>query len=105
MLSHLDLFAWPGGGDDVEEDFEKVKHYKDAIQAFVAGGGKYLGICMGAFLARSEDDELFGLLPNGSYVASERFEPGAEVHSAKDTIVRVDWSWHISGKTSKEQWM
>lgn len=107
-LAGLDLFAWPGGGDDEDGDFLKVAHYTPAIRSYVKRGGLYLGVCLGAFLARGEGHrEFFGLLPQGSFVAGERFQPGAQVKSDKDAIIQTDWNFysgHKAGTTQKGRW-
>jgi hypothetical protein len=106
-LSKLDVFAWPGGGDDEKKDYLKVAHYTTAIQDYVKGGGRYAGFCMGAFLAGAEKDAFFGLLPHGSYVSGERFRPNAQVKDTKDTIILTDWTFHTGKKkatTEKGRW-
>lgn len=86
--------------DDQASDYAHLTHYTLHIQNFVRSGGLYAGFCLGAFFARgagtsgdgkSEDEAFFGLLPPGSYVSSERFEPGAEVKGDEDAVVRTDW--------------
>lgn len=91
--------------DDQDADYKKVAHYTAPLQDFVRGGGKYAGFCMGAFLARGQADNetFFGLLPPRSYVSSERFERGAQVHGAQDTIVLVDWAFHTGPKKGTEE--
>ncbi|CEH13794.1 hypothetical protein CBOM_01691 [Ceraceosorus bombacis] len=108
-LSHLDLFAWPGGGDDQNADYLKVANYTKALRDFVSGGGKYAGFCMGAFLARGQasNETFFGLLPEGSWVSSERFEKNAQVKGDEDTIILTDWTFHTGpkkGTTEKDRW-
>lgn len=46
------LYVQPGGNYDVKEIWQKLTRTdKDAVRAYVAAGGAYLGICLGAFLA------------------------------------------------------
>lgn len=83
--------------------------YTKAIQAYVSGGGKYAGFCMGAFLAggKGENQTFFGLLPKGTYVSGERFQPGAQVTDTKDTIILTDWTFHSgpkNGTTENNRW-
>lgn len=108
-LAKLDLFAWPGGGDDEASDYLRVAHYTEAIQQYVRSGGIYLGVCLGAFLARGEgkEKEFFGLLPEGIWVGGERFQPGSQVTGAEDAVVQTDWdfySGHRGGTTQKGRW-
>ena len=107
-LSYLDLFAWPGGGDDEQSDYAQVAHYTEAIQRFVREGGAYAGFCLGAFLARGpEKDTFFKLLPDGCFVDGERFQPNAQVKSTNDTVILTDWVFHSGsnkGRVKKECW-
>lgn len=110
-LSQLDVFVQPGGGDDTDATFaEGAAYYAEALREYVTGGGKFLGVCLGAFFARGpeatqkEKDEhggtldrtYFGLLPPGAFVDSERFTPGAQERSARDTVVQTDVYFHSS---------
>lgn len=46
------LYVQPGGNYDVKQIWQKLTRTdKDAVRAYVAAGGAYLGICLGAFLA------------------------------------------------------
>ncbi|ORX37305.1 hypothetical protein BD324DRAFT_625643 [Kockovaella imperatae] len=107
-LSKVDLFAWPGGGDEVKRDYKKVARYTKAIQDFIRDGGLYAGICLGAFLAKGEPSEgaFFNLLPSGSYVNCERFEKGSQVKSDKDSVIQTDWHFHSGPKkgTREKRW-
>ena len=81
------LYAQPGGGDDLESAWDAVRPFADALRTWVRGGGRYVGFCMGGFLAGS--DPGFALLPgdSGEYIAS----PGATVHDDGDALVDVTW--------------
>lgn len=108
-LSHLDIFAWPGGGDDEDTDYLKVQKYTKDIQDYVHNGGRYAGFCLGAFFARGEmkNQTFFGLLPQGSYASGERFQSGAQVKTANDTIILTDWTFgsgEKKGQTVKDRW-
>ncbi|OQR82541.1 hypothetical protein THRCLA_23203, partial [Thraustotheca clavata] len=56
------LYLQPGGGDDVDTSFANYfkanKKLKPAVQEFVADGGVYLGICLGAYAAALEQYDL-----------------------------------------------
>lgn len=108
-LSHLDVFAWPGGGDDENTDYKKVESYTKDIQDYVQNGGRYAGFCLGAFFARGpmQNQTFFGLLPQGSFTSGERFQPGAQTSSANDTIILTDWTFGSGpkkGQTVKDRW-
>lgn len=57
----VDLIAVPGGFGDSESYRTLLKHNGRSVRKFVRKGGKYLGICMGAYWAGSH---YFNLLDN-----------------------------------------
>ena len=59
FFNDVDVICFPGGiGDSDAHDF-LFKQNGESIQKFINGGGKYLGICMGAYWA---DSDYFNLL-------------------------------------------
>jgi hypothetical protein len=86
-LAGAALYAQPGGGDDLEAAWAAMRPFADTLRTWLRGGGRYVGFCMGGFLAGS--DPGFGLLPgdSGEYVGS----PGATVHDDGDALVDVSW--------------
>ena len=55
ILSKADCVAIPGGFGDADTYYKFFKRrHGNAVADFVAGGGKYLGICMGQYWAGSE---------------------------------------------------
>ncbi|PWN29032.1 hypothetical protein BDZ90DRAFT_231036 [Jaminaea rosea] len=100
-LKQVDLFVQPGGGDDTDTDWARgAKYFTPALQQYVKEGGNFMGVCLGAFFARGPktNETYFDLMPEGSYVTSERLLPGAQERSAKDTVVEVDWYFHSGPK-------
>ncbi|MER6526878.1 BPL-N domain-containing protein [Streptomyces sp. NPDC001508] len=85
-LSRALVYAQPGGGT-LAAAYRRLRPQRGAIRAFVRGGGRYLGFCLGGYLAGATPG--FGLLPGDSdrYISS----PGATVQGTGDTLVRVDW--------------
>ena len=88
-LAGVTLYAQPGGDSSVKKADQLFgKAAKRVIKTFVKGGGKYLGICEGAYLAGSGPG--MGLLSpgnTGQYIATK----GATTHSPADTVVQVTW--------------
>jgi glutamine amidotransferase-like uncharacterized protein len=86
-LSRAEVYVQAGGPDDVDGAWEEVRGSAPALREWVRGGGRYLGFCMGGYLAGR--DPGFGLLPGDTdaYTASR----GASVRSADDTVVTVRW--------------
>ncbi|MDO5711648.1 MAG: BPL-N domain-containing protein [Micrococcales bacterium] len=85
-LADAALYVQPGGGE-VEECWPLLAPHAPAIRDFVAGGGRYLGVCLGAYLA--SDDPGFGLLPGRAarYISMR----GASIRHPDDAIVTVRW--------------
>ncbi|CAD6547790.1 hypothetical protein LMG24235_04483 [Paraburkholderia sabiae] len=93
-LSHAALYVQPGGGQDIDGAAASIgKNSIDAVRQYVFNGGRYLGICMGAYLAGEQG---FGLV-HGE-IASEVDRPGSTIHSIADTIAPVIWR-------GKRRWM
>jgi glutamine amidotransferase-like uncharacterized protein len=77
------LYVQPGGSDRVLDTLEALsKAETDNLRKFVLGGGRYLGICAGGYLAgdRTDDDDgrlvpAFGLLPSVIDQESNNNEP------------------------------
>lgn len=86
-LATAALYAQPGGGNSVKRAYRQTKGSAGTIRDYVRSGGRYLGICMGGYLAGHWWG--FGLLPGDTdqFITS----PGADVTKKKDTLVEVDW--------------
>ncbi|MFE2940827.1 hypothetical protein ACFXKG_17465 [Streptomyces sp. NPDC059255] len=80
------LYAQPGGGG-LDEAYRHLERHREAMRGYVRGGGRYLGFCLGGYLAGSGPG--FALLPGDpdQYITS----PDATVHDERDTIVEVAW--------------
>jgi len=81
------LYAQPGGSGELSQAYQQVKPHAHEIRSFVASGGRYLGICMGGYLAGRTPG--FQLLPGDTdqLIASRR----ASVRTEAETIVNVYW--------------
>ena len=70
FLREFDAVCFPGGmgdSDDFDEIFDET-HISD-VQQYVAEGGKYFGICMGAYWAGSDYFDLVTDLEVTQYIA------------------------------------
>lgn len=87
-LKDTDIVAFPGGIGDADRYYDFFKRREGNIIAdFVASGGRYLGICMGAYWAgRNYFDLLSGLEPV-QYIK----RPDATVRRSYATVTKVDW--------------
>jgi glutamine amidotransferase-like uncharacterized protein len=86
-LATADLYAQPGGGDSVKRAYRQMKGSAGPIIEYVRSGGRYLGVCMGGYLAGHWRG--LRLLPEDTdqFITS----PGAGVSTAADILVDVDW--------------
>lgn len=87
VLKTATLYAQPGGDGDLDKVYKYMKADKALIQNFVRSGGRYLGFCMGGYLAGATPG--FKLLPGDT----DQFitTPGASVKTTKDTTTQVYW--------------
>lgn len=91
---------------DLGAAWEEAEPYAPAVRDFVAGGGNYLGFCIGAFLAGSSPG--YDLLPQGDEIVSEVDQCDAEVDDERDTTIKVDWTFSTGSKrgtTEKKRWI
>ena len=86
VLAQAALYAQPGGGS-LRRAYRKLKKDRPVIRDYVGSGGRYLGFCLGGYLAGETPG--FGLLPGDT----DRFisSPGARPTSTRDALVSLDW--------------
>ena len=86
-LADVDCIAFPGGLDDADNFDKLLSDRKEIVQQFVNRGGRYLGICMGAYLA---DKDYFNILKN---IRVEQYikRPGADFIREESTVLPVKW--------------
>jgi hypothetical protein len=86
FLSQFDVVAFPGGMGD-SDDFHNIfsKYQKDVVRAYVQSGGKYFGICMGAYWTGPHYFDLVEGLEVEQYIG----QPGADIETDGPTIADV----------------
>jgi glutamine amidotransferase-like uncharacterized protein len=86
VLASAALYAQPGGGS-LKRSYHRLRRQADLIRQYVASGGRYLGFCLGGYLAGETPG--FALLPGDTdrYIAS----PGAAVDTDADSVVEIRW--------------
>jgi glutamine amidotransferase-like uncharacterized protein len=87
-LSTAKLYVQPGGGD-LDEGWPHVRSYAKHIRKYVKNGGRYLGICLGGYLAGTEPG--FDLLPGSGQTDQYITSKDAVVTTEIDTVVPVFW--------------
>ena len=86
VLSTPLLYAQPGG-IDLRRAYRKVARHAPAIRRFVRSGGRYLGFCLGGYLAGETPG--FGLLPGDAerYIST----PDARPDHPGDAVATISW--------------
>jgi len=86
-FSKIDVVAFPGGTGDADLFDRLMIHNKEVIQNFVNDGGKYLGICMGAYWASKHYFDIIKDVEVRQYIT----RPRAEVRRSYQTALNVTW--------------
>lgn len=86
VLSEATLYAQPGGGE-LRPAYRHMRRFARDLRNYVSAGGRYVGFCLGGYLAGATPG--FKLLPGDTdqYTATG----GATVATARDTLVQVEW--------------
>lgn len=86
VLAGAAVYAQSGGGS-LRSGWRRMKRYRKPLRRWVGDGGRYLGFCLGGYLAGATPG--LALLPGDTdqYIASA----DATVHCEDDTLVEVDW--------------
>jgi hypothetical protein len=73
FFDDVDMVAFPGGFGDSDSYDTILKNNKDVVVDFVTRGGKYLGICMGAYWAGKDYFNILDKVDTVQYIK----RPGA----------------------------
>jgi len=87
FFDDVDLVVFPGGDGEATAFRSLLKPNLPEVRAFMQRGGKYLGICMGAYWA---DAHYFGFL-RGTRAVQYIKRPKAEIRSSYGTTAAVQW--------------
>jgi glutamine amidotransferase-like uncharacterized protein len=90
FFDDVDLVCVPGGFGDSDSFDQLMQVNGQRIRNFVANGGRYLGICMGAYWA---DTNYFGLLDRVRAIQYIR-SPGTDTHRPHAKHMPVTWNNH-----------
>lgn len=86
VIPGVKIYAQPGGDGDYRQAYRAEMAWAADIRKFVKNGGRYLGVCMGGYLAASDAFNLFsGEVKD--YIATA----GAWTTSTADTVIPVLW--------------
>jgi hypothetical protein len=90
FFDNVDMIAVPGGFGDAESFTSLFKNNGSQVRQFVKNGGKYLGICMGAYWA---DQYYFNLLQDIRAVQYIK-RPGTDTRRPHAKDINVNWHGH-----------
>ena len=91
ILSSFDLLIFPGGRGEASAFRTLLRRHVKTVQDYVAQGGRYLGICMGAYWADARYFNLLESLRCEQYIT----RPQAEIRRSYPTLARINWQYHI----------
>jgi hypothetical protein len=87
-LINVDIVAFPGGLGDADSFDDLLKPNKDVIIDYVRNGGRYLGICMGAYWAGRNYFDILDGIEAEQYIKRTT----ADIHRPFGTTARVMWN-------------
>jgi len=87
FFDDVDIVAFPGGIGDSESWHQILKPNKNPVQDFVARGGRYLGICMGAYWAGSSYFDILQDVDAVQYLD----RPGTDTRRPHAKNVAITW--------------
>ena len=83
----VDMIAVPGGFGDADSYDNLFQHNAPAVQKFVRGGGRYLGICMGAYWAGRHYLNILNSVDAVQYIR----RPGTDTRRPHAKAIDVVW--------------
>ena len=93
----VDMIAVPGGFGDSDSYDNLLKHNADRVREFVAQGGRYLGICMGAYWAGKH---YFNILNNiDAYQYIKR--PNTDTRRPLAKSIAISWQGHADHEAER----
>jgi len=88
FFDDVDIIAVPGGFGDASTFDRAFKHNKKRITDFVRNGGKYLGICMGAYWAGSHYFDILNNVDAVQYIT----QPGTDTRRPHAKDIKINWN-------------
>jgi len=88
FFDDVDIIAVPGGFGDASTFDRAFKHNKKRITDFVRKGGKYLGICMGAYWAGKHYFDILNNVDAVQYIT----QPGTDTRRPHAKDIKITWN-------------
>lgn len=87
FFDDFDIVAFPGGIGDSDSFDRLLKHNKKAVKDFISRGGRYLGICMGAYWAGKHYFNILDDVDAVQYIT----RPGTDTRRPHSKAMPVTW--------------
>ena len=87
FFDDVDAVLFPGGVGDADRFDVVAKKHKPHIQRYLRNGGRYIGVCMGAYWA---DKNYFDILEE-TRVEQYIKQPGTDTHRPHAKAMPVNW--------------
>jgi glutamine amidotransferase-like uncharacterized protein len=88
FFDDVDIVAIPGGFGDASTFDRAFRHNGSRIKQFVADGGKYLGICMGAYWAGQHYFNILEDVDAVQYIT----RPGTDTRRPHAKNIKINWN-------------
>jgi len=91
LLKKTDIIAFPGGIGNSGSFEELLEDRVDIVKEYLAKGGRYLGICMGAYWAGHFYFDILDGIKAVQYIK----RPNTEIKRSYATVAEVTWKGNI----------
>ena len=88
FFDDVDMIAVPGGLGDASSFDSAFKHNARPVRDFIARGGRYLGICMGAYWAGSHYLDILQDVDAVQYIT----RPGRDTRRPNAKNIKINWN-------------
>ena len=90
FFEEVDIVAVPGGIGDADSFGRLFKANQNSVKTFVTNGGKYLGICMGAYWAGSNYLNILDHVDAVQYIT----QPNTDTRRPHAKDISIKWQGH-----------
>lgn len=90
FFDNVDIVAVPGGFGDADSFDRLFNANQDSVKKFISNGGKYLGICMGAYWAGSYYLDLLDSVDVVQYIT----QPNTDTRRPHAKDINIVWQGH-----------
>ena len=87
FFDDVDMVVFPGGIGDSDSYDTILKNNKDVVVDFVTRGGKYLGICMGAYWAGKDYFDILDDVDSLQYIK----RPNTDTRRPHAKNIKINW--------------